>query len=145
VVLTPGVDLCNNKPNDAYPDDAPQYPVRPGERNYQAYLRHRLASAARWLAPGDMFEYQAQALELDTDLYQSVTTKVAAQVSEASRGVRFLAGIGRTQASPDGATATQLTAAAQSVASVVAGYWPNVDENATRVQTMIRFLKNLGY
>jgi hypothetical protein len=46
---------------------------------------------------------------------------------------------------PDGATATQLTAAAQSVASVVAGYWLNVDENATRVQTMIRFLKNLGY
>jgi hypothetical protein len=33
----------------------------------------------------------------------------------------------------------------QSVASVVAGYWPNVDEKATRVQPMIRFLKNLGY
>jgi hypothetical protein len=74
-----------------------------------------------------------------------VTTKVAEQVSDVSRGVTFLAGIGRTEASPDGATAAQLTAAAQSVASVVAGYWPNVDENATRVQPMIRFLKNLGY
>jgi hypothetical protein len=145
VVLTPGVDLCNNKPNHAYPDDAPQYPVRRGERNYEAYLRHGLASAARWLSPGDMYEYQAQALELDTALYESVTTKVAEQVSDVSRGVTFLAGIGRTEASPDGATAAQLTAAAQSVASVVAGYWPNVDENATRVQPMTRFLKNLGY
>jgi hypothetical protein len=31
------------------------------------------------------------------------------------------------------------------VAPLVAGYWPNVDENATRVQIMIQFLKNLGY
>jgi hypothetical protein len=31
------------------------------------------------------------------------------------------------------------------VASVVAGDRPNVDEDATRVQAMIRFLKNLGY
>jgi hypothetical protein len=145
VVLTPGVDLCNNKPNHAYPDDAPQYPVPRGERNYEAYLRYRLASAARWLSPGDMYEYQAQALELDTARYKSVTTKVAEQVSDVSRGVTFLAGIGRTEASPDGASAAQLTAAAQSVASVAAGYWPNVDENTTRVQTMIRFLKNLGY
>jgi hypothetical protein len=34
-----------------------------------------------------------------------------------------------------------LTAAAAGAA----GYWPNVDENATRVQSMIQFLKNLGY
>jgi hypothetical protein len=144
-VLTPGVDLCNNKPNYAYPGNAPQYPVAPGERNYESYLRFRLASAARWLSPGDMYEYQAQALELDAALYKSVTTKVAAQVSEVSQGVIFLAGIGRTAADWDGATAAQLTAAARSVTSVAAGYWPNVDENATRVQTMIRFLKNLGY
>ena len=57
----------------------------------------------------------------------------------------FLAGIGRTEANWDGATAAQLTAAARGVASLVAGYWPNVDENATRVPTMIRFLKDLGY
>ena len=73
------------------------------------------------------YEYQAQALELDTAVYESVTTKVAEQVSDVSRGVTFLAGIGRTEASPDGANAIQLTAAAQSVASVVAGYWPNAE------------------
>jgi hypothetical protein len=145
VVLTPGVDLCNNKPNPAYPGNAPQYPVPPGERNYESYLRYRLADAARWLSPGDMYEYQSQALETDTELFGSVTTKVAEQVREVSAGVTFLAGIGRTEANWDGATAAQLTAAAQSVASVAAGFWPNVDENATRVQTMIQFLKNLGY
>jgi hypothetical protein len=145
VVLTPSLDLCNNKPNPAYPDSKPQYPVPSGERNYEAYVRYRLASAARWLSPGDMYEFQSQALETDADLYQSVTRTVEAQVREVSEGVTFLAGIGRTAANWDGATATQLTAAARSVAPIVAGYWPNVDENATRVQTMIRFLKNLGY
>jgi hypothetical protein len=144
-VLTPGVDLCNNKPNPAYPDAAPQYPVPPGERNYESYLRYRLATAARWLRPGDMYEYQSQALELDPALYKDVTTRVHAQVREVSRDVIFLAGIGRTGDNWDGATAGQLTAAARTVDSVTAGYWPNVDENAARVQPMIQFLKNLGY
>jgi hypothetical protein len=31
------------------------------------------------------------------------------------------------------------------LAAAVAGYWPNVDANATRVQTMISFLQDLGY
>ncbi len=145
VVLTPSLDLCNNKPNPAYPDSKPQYPVPSGERNYQAYVRYRLASAARWLSPGDMFEFQSQALETDTSLYESVATTVAAQVREVSHDLTFLAGIGRTAANWDGATADQLTAAARSVAPLVAGYWPNVDENATRVPIMIQFLKNLGY
>jgi hypothetical protein len=145
VVLTPSLDLCNNKPNPAYPDSKPQYPVSAGERNYEAFVRFRLASAARWLSPGDMYEFQAQALETDTARYESVTTAVAAQVREVSHDLTFLAGIGRTAANWDGATADQLTAAARSVAPLVAGYWPNVDENATRVQTMIRFLKDLGY
>ena len=145
VVLTPSLDLCSNKPNPAYPDGKPQYPVRSGERNYGAYVRHRLASAARWLSPGDVYEFQAQALERDTARYASATTAVAAQVREAGDGVTFLAGIGRTAANWDGATAAQLTAAARSVAPLVAGYWPNVDSSAARVQTMIRFLENLGY
>jgi hypothetical protein len=145
VVLTPSLDLCNNKPNPAYPGAAPQYPVPAGERNYEAYVRYGLASAARWLSPGDLYEFQSQALETDTARYESVTRKVAGQVREVSEGVTFLAGIGRTEANWDGATAAQLTAAAQSVAPVAAGYWPNLDENATRVQIMIRFLKNLGY
>jgi hypothetical protein len=144
-VLTPGVDLCNNKPNTAYPDNAPQYPVPAGERNYESYLRFRLATAARWLRPGDMYEYQSQALELDAALSKDVTTRVHAQVREVSRDVIFLAGIGRTEANWDGATADQLTEAAHGVDSVAAGFWPNVDENAARVQPMIRFLKNLGY
>jgi len=144
-VLTPGVDLCNNKPNPAYPDDAPQYPVPAGERNYESYLRYRLATAARWLRPGDMYEYQSQALELDPALYHDITTRVHAQVREVSRDLIFLAGIGRTAANWDGATAGQLTAAARTVDSLTAGFWPNVDENATRVPIMIQFLKNLGY
>jgi hypothetical protein len=145
VVLTPSLDLCNNKPNPAYPGAAPQYPVPAGERNYEADVRYGLALAARWLSPGDMYEFQSQALELDTTLYQSVTTTVAAQVHDVREGVTFLAGIGRTEANWDGATAAQLTAAARSVARVAAGFWPNVDENAARVQTMIQTLKNLGY
>jgi hypothetical protein len=144
-VLTPSNDLCNNKPNPAYPDNAPQYPVPAGERNYESYLRYRLATAARWLRPGDMYEYQSQELELDPALYKDVTTRVHVQVGEVSRDVIFLAGLGRTAANWDGATADQLTAAALSVDSVAAGYWPNVDENAARVQPMIQCLKNLGY
>ena len=65
VVLSPSLDLCSNKPNPAYPGAKPQYPVAPGERNYEAYVRHRLASAARWLRPGDVYEFQSQALETD--------------------------------------------------------------------------------
>ena len=145
VVLTPSLDLCNNKPNPAYPGAKPQYPVASGERNYEAYVRHRLASAARWLRPGDVYEFQSQALETDAARYWSVTAAVEAQVRDVSQGVTFLAGIGRTKANWDGATAAQLTAAARGVGPLVAGYWPNVDENATRVRTMIRFLQDLGY
>lgn len=145
VVLSPSLDLCSNKPNPAYPGAKPQYPVAPGERNYEAYVRHRLASAARWLRPGDVYEFQSQALETDAARYRSVTAAVEAQVRDVSQGVTFLAGIGRTKANWDGANAAQLTAAARGVAPLVAGYWPNVDENATRVRTMIRFLQDLGY
>jgi hypothetical protein len=31
------------------------------------------------------------------------------------------------------------------VAPLVAGYWPNVDSSAARVQNMIGFLRDLGY
>jgi hypothetical protein len=145
VVLTPSLDLCNNQSNPAYPGTAPQCPVPSGEGNYESYVRYSLASAAQWLSPGDMYEFQSQSLETDTALYESFTTKVAEQVHQVSRGVTFLAGIGRTEPNWDGATAAQLTTAAHSVASVAAGYWPNVDGNATRVPIMIQFLKNLGY
>jgi hypothetical protein len=145
VVLSPGNDLCNNTANDAYPGHAPQYPVNSGETCYDAYLRYDLASAARWLSPGDMYEYQAQILELNTATYQSITSQVARQVRAVSTGVTFLAGIGRTGADWDGATFGQLAAAAGSVAGVVAGFWPNVDPDATRVGAMISFLRDLGY
>jgi hypothetical protein len=145
VVLSPGNDLCNNKPNSAYPDSAPQYPLNSGEKNYQAYLRYDLASAAQWLWPGDVYEYMAQVIELDTGTYQSVTSAVAERVGGVSRHVRVLAGIGRTGDTWDGATADQLTAAAQSVAGVADGFWPNVDADPTRVQTMIAFLRDLGF
>jgi hypothetical protein len=145
VVLSPGNDLCNNHPNPAYPDQAPQYPVAAGEADYQAYVRYGLASAAAWLSPGDVYEYQAQKLELDTTTYQQVTTQVAGQVAAAARGVSVLAGIGRTGSTADGATCDQLTAAADSVASVVSGYWPNVDADTSRVTAMICLLHALGY
>jgi hypothetical protein len=145
VVLSPSLDLCNNKPNPAYPGSRPQYPVAPGERNYEAYARHRLASAARWLRRGDVFEFQSQALETDTALYRSATAAAQALVRDVSAGVTFLAGVGRTKANWDHATAAQLTDAALSVAPLVAGYWPNVDADAARIAAMIRFLRNLGY
>lgn len=144
VILSPGNDLCNNKPNSAYPGSAPQYPLASGEKSYQAYLRYDLASAARWLWPGDVYEYMSQVIELDPGTYQSVTSTVAQRAGEVSRHVRLLAGIGRTGSTWDGATADQLTAAAQSVAGVADGFWPNVDPDATRVQTMIAFLRDLG-
>lgn len=44
----------------------------------------------------------------------------------------------------DGATCGQLTAVANSVAGAAAGFWPDVDADATRVQSMICVLQNLG-
>jgi len=142
-VLTPGNDLCNNNANSAYPGGAPQYPLESGETDYEAYLRYGLASAAQWLAPGDV--YQAQVLELDPSTYQSVIASVAQQVGAVSAGVTVLAGIGRTGSTSDGATSAQLAAAAGSVEAIAAGFWPNVDADATRVQAMIGFLEDLGY
>jgi len=144
-VLTPGNDLCNNNANSAHPGGAPQYPLESGETDYEAYLRYGLASAAQWLAVGDVYEYQAQVLELDPSTYQSVTAAVAQQAGAVSAGVTFLAGIGRTGSTWDGATAAQLAAAADSVDGIAVGFWPNVDADATRVQVMIGFLEDLGY
>jgi hypothetical protein len=145
VVLSPANDLCNNNPNDAYPGRASQYPLNAYEANYEAYVRLNLASAAKWLSPGDLYEYQAQSLELESRTCQSITGYVAQQVRKVSSGVTFLAGIGTTGTTWDGATCAQLTTAAKSMASVVAGYWPNVDASASRVKPMICLLENLGY
>jgi hypothetical protein len=143
VVLSPGNDLCNNSANPAYPGGAPQYPLESGEANYRAYVRHDLASAAKWLSAGDVYEYQAQVLELAPSTYHSVTAAVAGQVTAVKPGVTVLAGLGRTGATWDGATCAQLRAAAASVAGIAAGFWPNVDASASRVQPMICFLRSL--
>jgi hypothetical protein len=145
VILSPANDLCNKKPNSVYPGGHPQYPVQADQANYEAYLQYNLAAAAQWLSPGDMYEYQAQALELDPALYQGVTSAVAQQVGAVSSGVTFLAGLGRTGRTWDGATSRELSAAARSVVGVVAGFWPNVDANAARVEAMIDCLQDLGY
>jgi hypothetical protein len=145
VVLSPGNDLCNNRPNPAYPDNAPQYPVNPGETAEQAYVRHNLASAAKWLSAGDIYEYQAQPLELHPSTYRSITTQVSNQVKAVSSGVHFLAGIGRSGPTWDNATCSQLESAADSVSGAAGGFWPNVDANAARVSRMICLLKHLGY
>lgn len=145
VVLSPGNDLCNNRPNPAYPDSAPQYPVNPGETAEQAYVRHNLASAAKWLSADDIYEYQAQPLELHASTYRSITSQVARQVAAAKSGVHFLAGIGRSGPTWDKATCSQLESAADSIAGVAGGFWPNVDANATRVSRMICLLRHLGY
>lgn len=152
VVLTPGNDLCNNNANDAYPNDAPQYPLDPGETDYEAYYRYDFASASQWLNPGDIYEYQAQKLETLTDpvtgnkspyLYKTITTEIASQIQ--TSGVIFLAGIGTTNPNWDQATGQQLANAAKSVTSVTAGYWPNVDNASAQTGPMITMLQDLGY
>lgn len=145
VVLTPGNDLCNNISNPAYPNQDPQYPVEKGESIEHAYVRHGIATAAKWLSPGDVYEYQAQPLELTPSTYKSITTEVANQVRNQKSGITFLAGIGRVGATWDHASADQLFTAANSVSGVVAGFWPNVDANATRVHRIINLLQKLGY
>jgi hypothetical protein len=155
VVLTPGNDLCNNNANDAYPNDAPQYPLK-GRTDYEAYVGYDFASASKWLNPGDIYEYQAQKLETLTDpstgkippyLYQEITTEVANQIE--TSGIIFLAGIGTTIPNWDEATCKQLYAAASSVTSgsndVAAGYWPNVDSSSQQTGPMICMLKKMGY
>ena len=147
VVLSPGNDLCNNSPNPAYPGRRPQYPItsKDGGMDYNAFVRHRLADAAQYLAPGDIFEYQGQQLELDAATYSTITTKVANQVKAANPGALFLAGLGRSKPPSDGATCLELTAAATGVAGVAAGYWPNVDAYSSQVRPMICCLKKLGF
>lgn len=147
VVLTPANDLCNDEPNTAYPNDAPQYPLVRGDHRSEcaAYIRLGLASAASYLQSGDLFEYQAQQLELDSKTYHSVTTKVGRQVTAAKPGVPLLAGLGRSALPSDGATAAQLTAAASGVYGVASGFWLNVGEYSDQVRPMINALKNLGY
>lgn len=150
VVLTPGNDLCNNQPNSAYPNNAPQYPLNAGETAPHGYVRHNLASAAKWLRAGDVFEYQAQPLQLYPSTYHDITVSVSNQVKAATasskvQGVHFLAGIGRSGPTWDKATCAQLQTAANSVKGVVEGFWPNVDRYKTRVEPMICLLKSLGY
>ncbi|WP_194913726.1 hypothetical protein [Catenulispora rubra] len=147
VVLSPGNDLCNNSPNPAYPGRRPQYPITSvdGGMDYNAFVRHRLAGAAQYLAPGDIFEYQGQQLELDATTYSAITTQVANQVKAANPGALLLAGLGRSKPPSDGATCLELTAAATGVAGVAAGYWPNVGEYSSQVKPMICCLKKLGF
>jgi hypothetical protein len=145
VALTPGNDLCNDHPNSAY-GGVPQYPLN-GQTDYNAYVSHNLASAAKWLSPGDVYEYQAQPLETMTPIgqeYGKITKAVAKQVSAVSSGVTMLTGIGRSNAD-DEATAADLHTDASSVAGYVSGFWPNVSSQADEVAAMIGFLQLLGY
>jgi hypothetical protein len=149
VVLTPSNDLCNNTPNPAYPNDAPQYPLNPDEKDYEAYVRYNFASASQWLNAGDIYEYQAQRLEKMSEtnhpapyLYKHITTEVAGQIQKS--GVIFLAGIGTSQ-DWDGATGEQLYKAASSVTSVADGYWPNLTKSSKQTAPMISMLEKMGY
>lgn len=144
VMLVPSGNLCNNDPNPAY-GNQPQYPLEPGETSYHAYVRYDLASAAQWLLPGDMYIYQAQALETTPSLYGQVTAQVARQVTAAGSGVIMTAALGRTGADWDHATAAQLEAAASAVNSVTGGLLIHADADTTRVSRMITFLHSLGY
>ena len=148
VVLSPANDLCNNVSNCAYGGHA-QYPLRTGEANYQAYVRYRFAAAAQWLLPGDIYEYQAQALETlgsvgGTSVYETISAQVARQIPAGS-GVIYLTGIGTTAPGWDGATCAQLTTAARSVAGLAAGFWPNLNATQTQIRPMICMLAGLGY
>ncbi|HEY4017257.1 MAG TPA: hypothetical protein VGM75_01135 [Pseudonocardiaceae bacterium] len=148
VVLTPANDLCNRDPNPAYPNSAPQYPLdtSDGGADYNAFVRHNLASAAQYLQSGDLFEYQSQQLELDVTAYHEVTYKVSLEVGKANSGdVTFLAGLGHSLPPGDGATCAQLTAAAKSVPNFADGYWLNVGSYTDQVRPMICALKSLGF
>lgn len=148
VALTPGNDLCNRDPNPAYPNSAPQYPLdnTDGGHDYNAYIRHNLASATQYLQSGDLFEYQSQQLELDATNYHAITYKVSKEAAKANAaGITFLAGLGRSIPPSDGATCAQLTAAANRVANIVNGYWLNVGSFTDQVRPMTCALKSLGY
>ena len=148
VVLTPGNDLCNRDPNPAYPGSAPQYPMdaNDGGHDYNAFIRHNLASATQYLQSGDLFEYQSQQLELDPRTYHAVTFAVSKEAAKANTsGIAFLAGLGRSMPPSDGATCAQLTAAANSVANIASGYWLNVGSFTDQVRPMICALKSLGF
>ena len=148
VVLTPGNDLCNRDPNPAYPGSAPQYPLdnNDGGHDYNAFVRHNLASATQYLQSGDVFEYQAQQLELDSRTYHAITFAVSKEAAKANAAnIAFLAGLGRSMAPSDGATCAQLTAAATSVANIADGFWLNVGAFTSQVRPMICALKSLGY
>ncbi|HEX4700544.1 MAG TPA: twin-arginine translocation signal domain-containing protein [Pseudonocardiaceae bacterium] len=148
VLLTPGNDLCNRDPNPAYPNSAPQYPIDSHDNgnDFNAFIRHDLASAAQFLQPGDLFEYQSQQLELDPQTFHSVTLRVSQEVAKANaNGITFLAGLGRSIPPSDGATCAQLTAAANSAPAVTAGFWLNVGEFTDQVRPMICALKSLGF
>jgi hypothetical protein len=148
VILTPGNDLCNREPNPAYPNSAPQYPLdnTDGGEDYNAFVRHNLASATQYLQSGDVFEYQSQQLELDTRTYHAITYKVSKEATKAnSAGIAFLAGLGHSMPPGDGATCAELTAAATSVANIASGFWLNVGAYTDQVRPMICALKSLGY
>lgn len=147
VVLTPANDLCNRDPNPAYPGSAPQYPLDAKDNgdDFNAYVRHNLASAAQFLQAGDVFEYQSQQLELDSRSYHAITFAVQKEVMKANPAVTFLAGLGRSIAPSDGASAGQLTTAATSVANITSGFWLNVGEFTSQVRPMIETLRNLGF
>lgn len=148
VALTPGNDLCNRNPNPAYPNSAPQYPLdaTDGGHDYNAFIRHNLASATQYLQSGDVFEYQSQQLELDPTTYEHITYKVSREAAKANAaGITFLAGLGRSMPPSDGATCAQLTAAANSVATIANGFWLNVGSYTDQVRPMICALKSLGY
>jgi len=147
VLLTPGNDLCNRDPNPAYPNNAPQYPIDAHDNghDYNAYIRHNLASAAQFLSAGDVFQYQSQQLELDSTTFHNITFSVQKEVMKANPAVTFLAGLGRSIPPSDGASGGQLTAAATGVANITSGFWLNVDSFTSQVKPMIETLKNLGF
>jgi hypothetical protein len=60
-------------------------------------------------------------------------------------GVRFLAGIGRTQDRGDGETGALLTEDMSEVSYAVEGFWLNVDHDERDAQAVIRALRNLGF
>lgn len=148
-VLSPGLDLCNDAPNPAYPARAPQYPAH--GPNYVAYLRYGFATAAAFQRSGDLYVYQSQELEASPRTHGSAArfaaqvTAAGSQARAAAPGVAFLAGVGRTRGTWDGATGTQLAASMLSVLTSrsVDGFWLDVDATPTRVVPMVEALRLL--
>jgi hypothetical protein len=111
----------------------------PGESYDQAYLRCAIApAAARW---SNVIVVQAQADEFNVAQYEAFVQLATQQARLVSPSVQVLAGLSSGPSSGV-ASSAQLLAAAQSVRSLVTGYWLNAFASRPgQLQSTLGFLQ----